>query len=90
MKLNVKAFTLSFGITFGIYMLFLGWVSAFGWGIRDVSVIADLYLGYSPTFIGGIIGGIWGFIDGAICGFLLSYFYNNLMKKTKTTKKKRK
>ncbi len=75
-KLNVKAFTLSFGFTFGIYLMFLAWVSAFGWGIRDVSVISDLYLGYTSTFVGGIIGGLWGFLDGAIAGFLISYFYN--------------
>ena len=87
MKLNVKAFSLAFGITFGIYMLFLGWVSAIGWGIRDVSVISDLYLGYGPGFVGGIIGGIWGFIDGAICGFLISYFYNLMLKKVKKRKR---
>ena len=74
---NVKAFTLSFGFARGIYMLFLVCVSAFGWGIREVSVIDYLYLVYTPAFIGGIIGGIWGFIDGAIFGFLVSYFYNH-------------
>ena len=82
-KLNVKATTLSFGFTCAIYMLFLGWISATGWGVRDVSVIADLYLGYKPTFVGGLIGALWGFLDGAIAGFLISYFYNFFAKKTK-------
>jgi len=85
-KLNVKAFTLATGITWGIGMLFLAWVSAFGWGIRDVSVISGVYLGYAPTFIGGIIGGLWGFVDGAIGGFLISYIYNYFAKKFKTTR----
>ncbi|OGN61670.1 MAG: hypothetical protein A3F40_03810 [Chlamydiae bacterium RIFCSPHIGHO2_12_FULL_27_8] len=83
MKLSVKSFSLSFGIAFGIYMLFLGWVSAFGWGIRDVTIISNLYIGYGPTFIGGIIGAIWGFVDGAICGYLISTFYNYFFKKFK-------
>ena len=83
MKLNVKSFSLSFGLAFGIYMLFLGWVSALGWGIRDVSIISNLYIGYGPTFVGGIIGGVWGFVDGAICGYLISTFYNYFSKKFK-------
>ncbi|HEU64086.1 MAG: hypothetical protein KR126chlam4_01015 [Candidatus Anoxychlamydiales bacterium] len=82
-KLNIKAFTLTCGITWGLFMLFLAWVSSFGWGIRDVSVIAGLYLGYEPTFLGGIVGALWGFVDGAIGGFILSYFYNIFLKKFK-------
>ena len=83
-KLNVKAFTLTAGITWGLSMLLLAWISSFGWGIRDVNVIAGLYLGYKPTFIGGIIGGLWGFADGAIGGFIFSYLYNYFAKKFKT------
>jgi hypothetical protein len=82
-KFNVKAFTLSSGITWGLSMLLLAWVSSFGWGVRDVSVIAGLYLGYSPTFLGGIIGALWGFVDGAIGGFIFSYLYNYFLKKFK-------
>jgi hypothetical protein len=83
MKLNVKAFTVAFGFMWALAMLFLAWVSSFGWGIRDVSVISGIYLGYAPTFLGGIIGFLWGFVDGAIGGFLLSSFYNYFLKKFK-------
>jgi len=79
-KLNIKAFSLSCGITWGISMMFLAWISIFGWGIRDVSVISGLYLGYTPTFLGGIIGGIWGFIDGVIGGYIFSGVYNYICK----------
>lgn len=82
-KLNVKAFTLAGGITWGMSMLFLAWISSFGWGIRDVGVIAGLYLGYEPTFVGGIIGALWGFADGAIGGFVFSSLYNCFTKKMK-------
>lgn len=83
-KLNIKALTLAAGITWGFSMLVLAWVSMFGWGIRDVSVISGLYLGYEPTFVGGLIGAVWGFFDGAIGGFIFSYLYNHLIKKTKS------
>jgi len=82
-KLNIKAFSLTTGVTWGLAMLVLAWISSFGWGIRDVSVIAGLYLGYEPTFVGGIIGGLWGFIDGLIGGFVFSYLYNYFLKKIK-------
>lgn len=82
-KFNVKAFSLSCGITWGLAMLFLAWASIFAWGIRDVSVISGLYLGYAPSFLGGIIGCIWGFFDGLIGGFVFSYLYNYLLKKFK-------
>ena len=42
-----------------------------------------LYLGYSYSFIGGIIGFIWGFIDGFVCGFLIAWIYNMVSKAIK-------
>jgi len=86
MRLDMKALTLSIGITWGIGMLFMGWVSAFGWGDYFVDVMSSVYIGYEPSFIGGIIGGIWGFVDGAIGGFLISLFYNLCHGKNKTKK----
>ncbi|MBN2479709.1 MAG: bacteriophage holin [Parachlamydiales bacterium] len=82
-KFNVKAFTLTAGITWGLSMMLLAWVSSFGWGIRDVSMISGIYLGYTPTFIGGIVGALWGFVDGAIGGFIFSVIYNFFVKKVK-------
>jgi len=78
MKLNVKAITFSFGIVCGIYMLFLGWVAYGGWGSDIVKIISSFYIGFKPTFVGGIIGGIWGFFDGAIFGLILGFLYNAL------------
>ena len=79
-KINVKSFTLALGLSIGVYMLFLGWVSAFGWGTKIVEVISSLYIGFTPGFIGGIIGGLWGFVDGAIGGFLIAVIYNAFVK----------
>ncbi len=80
-KLNVKAFTLAWGISFGIYFLFIGWMASFGWGVDIVKAISTFYIGYAPTFWGGIIGGVWAFFDGAIGGAIISLIYNALAKK---------
>lgn len=92
-KIDIKALTLAIGLTWGIGALFLGWVAAFGWGKSLVEGLSTLYIGFKPGFFGGIIGGLWAFVDGAICGFLISFFYNycgEMPKKKKSTKKSRK
>lgn len=56
---------------------FLGWVGGlFHWGVDIVEVMSSLYIGFATTFLGGIIGALWGFVDGVICGILVAVFYN--------------
>lgn len=76
-ELSVKALACGLGTSWGLGMLFLGWVSALGWGVSIVQVISSAYLGFQPGFIGGIIGGIWGFIDGAVGGAIIAWAYNS-------------
>lgn len=75
-KWNVLGLTLAAGITWGASMVIAGWGAIFGWCNAFVEVMASIYIGYEPTFIGGVIGGIWGFADGALAGFLIALFYN--------------
>jgi len=75
-KLNVKSFALAWGIAFGVYAIFLGWVGASGWGTSIVDIMSSLYIGYEPTFIGGIIGGIWAFVGAGIGGAIIASVYN--------------
>jgi hypothetical protein len=79
-RIKLRAAILSFGITWAIAMLFIGWVAMFGWGIRVVEVLSSLYIGFAPTFIGGIIGAIWGFFDGAIGAVIFVLIYNAMVK----------
>ncbi|KPK33538.1 MAG: hypothetical protein AMS24_00660 [Chlamydiae bacterium SM23_39] len=74
--LNIKSFALSLGITWGLSMIFLGWVAALGWGVSLVELFSSFYVGFSATFIGGIIGGLWGFVLGMIIGAVIAFFYN--------------
>lgn len=83
---NVKSLTISFGITYGLSLLFLGWVSSFGWGAPVVKLFSEFYIGFSSSFVGGIIGAIWGFVIGAIMGALIAFFYNMCSKVCKKEK----
>jgi hypothetical protein len=80
MKLDVKAFALAWGISFGVYFALLGWISAFGWGEGLVSLLSGFYIGYAPGLVGGIIGGVWAFFDAAIGGVIFALVYNWLVK----------
>lgn len=75
-KLSIIATALSAGITWGLGVLVAGWTSIYGWGNLFVSTMGSIYIGYEPSFIGGIIGGIWGFGDGFFFGLILSFLYN--------------
>ncbi len=80
-KLNVKALAVGLGASWGVCMLFVGWVSIFGWGTKFVEMMSSVYIGFTPTFLGGIIGAVWGFIDGAIGGAIIAVVYNAIAKR---------
>ena len=65
-KLNVKAFALACGVSFGAYALLLGWIAASGWGSGIVAMLSSMYLGYAPTFVGGIVGAIVAWVYNAM------------------------
>lgn len=78
-KLSVKAAAVGLGLSCGIYMLLLGWVAMFGWGVSIVEALSSLYIGFAPSFLGGTIGALWGFVDGAIGGAIFAWFYNQAL-----------
>ncbi len=80
-KLNVKAFGLAVGIVWGVGMFVLGIIAmAFGWGDRFVEILSSLYIGYKATFLGSIVGAVWGFIDAGIGGIIVAWLYNKFAK----------
>jgi hypothetical protein len=80
-KLNVKALAVALGASWAICVLFVGWASMFGWGTKFVDMMAAVYIGFAPTFLGAVIGAIWAFIDGAIGGAIIAFVYNVVAKK---------
>jgi hypothetical protein len=81
MHLDVKAFSLACGILWGSAVFFATlWLMAFGFEGYLISQLDHFYFGYSLSFLGAVIGGAWGFVDGAISGALLAWLYNRFAK----------
>ena len=84
MKLDVKAFTLSFGIIWGIGLFLLTWwLILFEGPTGDPTLIGQCYRGYTVSYMGSFIGLLWGFFDGAAFGLVFSLLYNALTEKAK-------
>lgn len=79
-KINVKALSVALGSAWALCMLFAGWASIFGWSVKFVEIMGSVYIGFEPTFLGGIIGAAWGFIDGAVAGLVIAVIYNAVSK----------
>jgi hypothetical protein len=76
-KLNIKALAMAGGALWGVYMLLIAWSAwLFNWGTGFVTAMSSIYIGFTPTFLGGVIGAVWGFIDGAIAGAVIAWIYN--------------
>jgi len=84
MKLNINAFGLACGILAGVFVAAMT-LTNIVWGYPSswVNLIADIYRwGYHPSSYWAImIGLIYGFVDGYVFGFLLSWVYNRFTKK---------
>ena len=79
-RLSVMGFALGIGICWGLCMILVGWTSMFGWGNVFLEMMASIYIGYEASFIGGIVGGIWGFAEGFLFGAVVAFFYNMFRK----------
>lgn len=81
-ELKPSAFGLTAGILWGLAVLVTGLAAALsGYGTQFVNVVGSFYLGYEPTLTGSVIGGVWGFFDALIGGFVFALLYNFLTKK---------
>jgi hypothetical protein len=77
MRLDGKAFALTCGVFWGVTILFAtAWLLLFGFQGHLMQQLDHFYFGYSVSWGGAVIGGIWGFFDGCICGFVFAWLYN--------------
>jgi hypothetical protein len=80
MKLNIKAFALTGGIFWGVGLFFLTWwLIAFGGATGERTFIGRIYLGYTVSPIGSVIGLIYAFADGLIGGAIFAWLYNKMV-----------
>ena len=78
--LNAKNFGLACGIIWAFAIFDLGIMAHYGWGAEMQSVVASLYIGYSATFLGSLLGALWAFVDGFVGGYVFVWLYNKLNK----------
>lgn len=76
-RLSVCALGLTFGVIKGLWLLLLAWAGwRFAYGSPMIEHIAHFYYGYGPSFLGGVIGGAWGFVSGFVFGAITAFIYN--------------
>lgn len=79
MKLDVKAFALTCALVWGFGLFALTWwMIAFGGSTGEPTLIGRLYLGYSVSPKGSLIGLVWAFFDALIGGMIFAWLYNRI------------
>ena len=76
-NLNAKAFGLSLGIIWAVFLAVLIVIATYtGWGADFVNGIGKLYLGVDVSLKGALIALPWAFVDLFIGGYLMAWLYN--------------
>ncbi len=79
LKLHVLSFGFAFGIIGAIWMFILGLFSMKGYGVAYVALLSSVYPGFSPSFLGSVLGAFWGFIGSFVFAVLVSALYNGFV-----------
>ena len=79
-KIDIKKAAISAGVVWGAGLFFAGLLGAITgtYALEFINAMGSIYLGYSPTYAGAVIGGVWGLADGAVAAALLGYIYNRI------------
>jgi len=76
-KLNPVRFGVALGLIWGLGWLLVSWMGwCFGFAVPLIRIWGSAYIGMAPTFWGGIVGGVWGFVDFFVFGLLVAWVYN--------------
>lgn len=87
MKLNVKAFAITFGLFWGFGLFFLTWwIILFKGATGEATFIGRFYFGYSVSAAGSIIGLLWALVDGFFGGLIFAWLYNFIVDRVSVKK----
>ena len=79
--LSIRAFGLTLGIFGAASMFFLAWwLILIGNTEGPITLFERIYIGYSFTPLGSVIGAAWGFFDWGIAGVIFAWLYNKINK----------
>ena len=77
--MSIRAFALTAGIFGAATMFFLAWwLMLTGNAEGPTTLLERVYIGYSFTPMGSLIGAVWGFFDFAIAGAVFAWLYNKI------------
>ena len=80
--MSIRAFALTTGIFGAATMFFLAWwLILIGNADGPPTIFERIYIGYSFTPMGSVIGAAWGFVDWGIAGAIFAWLYNWIKKK---------
>ena len=86
MKMNIKAFALTCGMLWAAGLFGLTWwLIAFGGSTGEHTFIGKVYLGYTVSPIGSVIGLVYAFFDALIGGAIFAWLYNKMASCNKMT-----
>ncbi|MGA2589619.1 MAG: hypothetical protein ABSH32_06870 [Bryobacteraceae bacterium] len=80
MQLNAKRFALASGVLWGLALFVITLVAASRGVGEHIRHLNTVYPGYAVSYFGSAIGFVYGFLTGAIAGFLFSVVYNGSLK----------
>ena len=80
--MSIRSVALTAGIFGACTMFFLAWwLILIGEAEGPTTLFERIYIGYSYTPMGSVIGAIWGFFDWGIAGAIFAWLYNCINKK---------
>jgi len=79
-RIHAIPFGTAVGLLWAIYVFFAGLLAMTGWSLSLVNSLGSLYIGYSASILGAIVGAIWAFVDGFVAGAFIAWVYNKLVK----------
>ena len=80
--MSIRSLALTAGIFGACTMFFLAWWLIFiGNAEGPPTLFERIYIGYSFTPMGSVIGAVWGFVDWGIAGAIFAWLYNWMNKK---------
>ena len=79
--MSIRALALTAGI-FGAATMFslAWWLILTGNAEGPPTLFERIYIGYSFTPMGSVIGAAWGFVDWGIAGAIFAWLYNKIKK----------
>lgn len=76
-KLRPVSFGFSWGLISGLGWMILAWMGkCCAFGLPVLALMSSIYMGLAPTYVGGLWGLLWGFVDFFLFAFFTALVYN--------------